>query len=356
VLLIDHLVAAAVVAVVLLFILEVLARVLRRFLSSTGLGAAFERSLIDRLLGPMRLVAVSIGEAIVVENERIIPDVERAIEHGIVIVLVIACSWMAIRGTYVLQDLVLGRYRVDGADNLRARRIQTQLHVLRRLTVVVVVVVAISVILLSFARVRAAGEGLLASAGLIGVVVGIAAQGSVTNLIAGIQIAISQPIRVDDVVVVQGHWGRVEEINLNYVVVRIWDLRRLILPVAVLVSEPFENWTRNTADILEWVHLELDYRAPIPVLREHLHEVLLASPNWDGVVWSLQVTTAGPSTIQVRALMSARDSSSGWDLQCAVREELIDFLQRNYPDSLPRIRFERGDPGGSAPVASPSSR
>ncbi|MDA8263892.1 MAG: mechanosensitive ion channel [Actinomycetota bacterium] len=343
-LLIDNLAVVAGIGVAILVSLELLALLVRHLAPKTGDSGAFERSAVDRLLGPSRLVSLSVAEAIVLDNERITPSIKRLIEHAIIILIVLAMSWLAIRMTYVLEDLVLGRFRVDAPDNLRARRIQTQLRVLRRLVAVVIVVVAVAVILLSFASVRDAGAGLLASAGLVGIVLGIAAQSSITNLIAGIQIAVSQPIRIDDVVVVQGHWGRVEEINLNYVVVKIWDLRRLILPVSVLVNEPFENWTRNAANLLEWVHLELDYRTPIPALRERFLSILHDSPNWDGSVSSLQVTSAGPSTIQVRALMSARDSSAGWDLQCAVREQLIDFLQAEYPESLPRIRIDNGDP------------
>lgn len=342
-LLIDHLAVVVGSALVILVVIEVVARSIRRIASRWGDRGALERSLVDHLLGPSRLIVLCAVEAIVVKNEHVTSNIENPLEHTIVILMVIAVSWLAIRMTDVLEDLVLGRYRVNVPDNLRARRIQTQLHVLRRFVAVVIVIVAISVILLSFTAVRGAGAGLLASAGLVGIVAGIAAQNSITNLIAGIQIAISQPIRIDDVVVIQGNWGRVEEINLNYVVVRVWDLRRLIIPVSVFVSEPFENWTRNFADILEWVHLELDYRAPIPALREHFLSILHDSPKWDGAVSSLQVTGAGISTIQVRALMSARDSSSGWDLQCSVREQLIDFLQTEYPESLPRVRLEYGD-------------
>ncbi len=342
-LLIDHLAVVAGTAIVILAVLEVVARSIRHITSRWGDRGALGRSSLDHLLGPSRLIVLCAVEAIVVKNERVTSNIENPLIHTMVILTVIAVSWFAIRMTNVLEDLVLGRYRVNLQDNLRARRIQTQLRVLRRFVALVIVIVAISVILLSFPTVRGAGAGLLASAGLLGIVAGIVAQNSITNLIAGIQIAISQPIRIDDVVVIQGHWGRVEEINLNYVVVRVWDLRRLIVPVSVLVSEPFENWTRNMAAILEWVHLELDYRAPISALRERFLSILHDSPDWDGAVSSLQVTGAGTSTIQVRALMSARDSSSGWNLQCAVREQLIEFLQTEYPESLPRIRLEHGD-------------
>jgi small-conductance mechanosensitive channel len=184
------------------------------------------------------------------------------------------------------------------------------------------------------------GAGLLASAGVAGLVAGVAARPTATNVVAGLQIALSQPIRVDDVVVVEDEWGRVEEIALTYVVIRVWDLRRLVLPISYFITNPFENWTRATADILGWVYLQVDYSAPVDDIRRHLYEVLCSSPNWDGNVWNLQVTDAGPSTIQLRALMSARDSSTSWDLQCEVREKLVAYLQERHPGALPRLRTE----------------
>jgi len=315
--------------------------VVRRTLPGTG--AVPERSLLTRLRGPFRVIMAFSGVAL---GDAAVPVTARpgaAIDHGLLIVLISATAWLLYRCTYVFEDVVLARLRVDVADNLRARRVKTQLQVFRRLVGAVVVVLAVGGILLSFGEVRVAGASLLASAGVVGVVLGLAAKPVTTNFLAGIQIAISQPIRVDDVVVVEGHWGRVEEINLTYVVVRIWDLRCLILPISYLIENPFENWTRTSANLLEYVHIDVDHTAPVEELRQYLLEVLRASPDWDGAVWSLQVTGTGPSCIQLRAVMSARDSSSGWILQCMVREKLVAYLRDRHPGALPRVRT---GPGG----------
>ena len=274
--------------------------------------------------------------------------------HAVGIVLIAAVAWLAVRATFVLYDLLLVRYDLDRPDNLHARRVRTQVQVLRRITVLAVSVLALAVALLSFPQVRAAGAGLLASAGIIGLAAGVAARPVATNVVAGLQLALSQPIRVDDVVVVEGHWGRVEEIALTYVVIRVWDLRRLVLPVSYFVTMPFENWTRSTADILCWVHLEVDYSAPVAAIRSKFGEILSRSPDWDGKVSVLQVTGLGAETMQLRALMSAPDSSRSWNLQCEVREKLVDFLQREYPSALPRLRTEFAAAAGRAGAKVPT--
>lgn len=282
--------------------------------------------------------------------------------HTVTIALIAAAGWLIVRATYVLYDLLLSRYDLNRPDNLHARQVRTQIQVLRRVTVLSGSVLVLAIALLSFPQVRAVGAGLLASAGIIGLAAGIAAKPVATNLVAGLQIAISQPIRVDDVVVVEGEWGRIEEIALTYVVVRVWDLRRLILPVAYFVTNPFENWTRATADILGWVCIEVDYNAPVADIRARFTEILSQSPDWDGKVSGLQVTNLGTETMQLRALMSSSDSSKSWNLQCEVREKLVEYLQDRCPWALPRLRTERidelaGHPDGrSASPAGPVRR
>ncbi|MHB8220742.1 MAG: mechanosensitive ion channel family protein [Acidimicrobiales bacterium] len=326
-----------------LVISEVVILVLHRTLPSSG--ATTERSILARLRGPFMAIVtfagVSVGSAIVPVGGR--PGA--AVNHGLLIVLVGATAWLLFRCTYVFEDVVLARLRVDVTDNLRARRVKTQIQVFRRLVGAAVVLLGVSIVLLSFGTVRVAGASLLASAGVVGVVIGLAAKPVTTNFLAGIQIAVSQPIRVDDVVVVEGHWGRVEEINLTYVVIRIWDLRCLVLPISYLITNPFENWTRTSAKLLEYVHIDVDHTAPVEEIRDYLLEVLRASPNWDGSVWSLQVTGTGPSCMQLRAVMSARDSSTGWILQCDVREKLVAYLRDHHPGALPGVRT---DPGAQA--------
>lgn len=298
------------------------------------------RSLVTRLRAPGRVVVPLVALDASAASAGLPGIAETVVVHVAGALLVAAVAWLVVRTTYVFDDLLLARYPLDAPDNLRARRVHTQVQVLRRVTVAVVSFLAVGVVLLGIPNVRAAGIGLLASAGLVGVVGGIAARPTASNLVAGIQIAISQPIRVDDVVVVDGHWGRVEEIALTYVVFRVWDLRRLVVPVSYFVSQPFENWTRSTADILGWVHLEVDYAAPVDEIRTAFHDILSASPDWDGKVATLQVTGLGTETMQLRALMSSPDSSRSWNLQCEVRERLVAYLQDRCPWALPRLRTE----------------
>jgi small-conductance mechanosensitive channel len=194
--------------------------------------------------------------------------------------------------------------------------------------------------LMVFESVRQFGTSILASAGIAGIIIGFAAQRSISTLLAGFQIALTQPIRIDDVVIVENEWGRVEDISLTYVTVRIWDLRRLILPISYFIERPFQNWTRTSADILGTVFLHVDYTVPLQPLRDELDRILAASPLWDGKVKVLQVTDAKPQTLELRALASAADASAAWDLRCEIREKLIAFLQTHYPASLPRVRAE----------------
>lgn len=194
--------------------------------------------------------------------------------------------------------------------------------------------------LMTFDKVRQLGTSILASAGIIGIIVGLAAQRTIATLLAGLQIAITQPIRVDDVVIVENEWGRIEEITFTYVVVRIWDLRRLILPITYFIEKPFQNWTRVTADILGTVFIYVDYTVPVQAIREELHRILKSTDLWDGKAWGLQVTNATERTVELRALMTAPDASAAWDLRCEVREKILEFVQKKYPDGLPKVRAE----------------
>jgi small-conductance mechanosensitive channel len=321
--------------------------------SAAGHGRTVVDSLIRNTHRPnqflLPLAAAEIAASIVP-----LPALLRStILHAAGIALVLAVAWLLIRLVDVLEDALLARYQMDVADNLRARQIHTQVDVLRRVTIVMVAVLAVGSVLLSFDQVRAAGAGVLASAGVVGIIAGIAVTPMASNVVAGLQIAITQPIRVDDVVVVAGDWGRIEEIHLTFVVVRVWDLRRLIVPISYFTHNPFENWTRVTADIMGWVYIEVDYTAPIEALRRHLGEVVAASPDFDGKFWNLQVTNLGRETVQLRALVTSADSSKSWNLQCEVREKMLGFLQENYPQALPRVRTEvgwaAGDGNGQAP-------
>ncbi len=260
--------------------------------------------------------------------------------HGLGLSLIATVAWLIVSLTRVVDDLVAAKYPIEVADNLAARQIHTQLHVLRRIILIVVCVVALSVMLMTFPNIRQVGATLFASAGVVGLVVGMAARPTLSNLLAGVQIALTGPIRLDDVVIVENEWGWIEEISTTFVVVRIWDLRRLVLPLSYFIEKPFENWTRRTADILGTVFVYTDYRIPVEDVRGQLHRILESSGLWDGKVWGLQVTDTSEHSMTLRALMSAPDSGKAWDLRCHVREKLIDFLQQKYPQSLPRTRAE----------------
>ncbi|MGH8981933.1 MAG: mechanosensitive ion channel family protein [Acidimicrobiales bacterium] len=332
----------------------VLFAVFRRAVNSAR--AAVERSLVAKLDCPSRFVMPLLGAELAVGALDLPSPYGTVLVHALGVLLALALAWLVIASTYVFDDVVLSRYQMDVADNLRSRRIRTQIQVLRRVTVVAVAVVTLAVILLSFPEVRAAGAGLLASAGLVGVVVGVAARPTATNVVAGLQIAMSQPIRVDDVVVVEDEWGRIEEIGLTYVVVRVWDLRRLVLPISYFVEQPFENWTRSTADIMGWVYIQVDYCASVTELRQAFRDILAGSPNWDGKVGVLQVTTLGTETMQLRALMSSADSSRSWDLQCEVREQLIAYIQEHCASALPHLRVRSLDGHGDTEPQEASHR
>lgn len=303
-------------------------------------GDVFINSLLLHGEGPSRwilpLVALMAALPAARLPENVLTPIERAAGLGIIA----ATAWFVILISQIVSDLILARYRIDLADNLAARRIRTQIEVLHRIVVVIVVVVALSIMLMTFPAIKNIGMSLLASAGLAGLVVGMAMKSTLSSLIAGIQIAFTQPIRIEDVVVVEGEWGWIEEIGTTYVVVRIWDLRRLVLPLSYFIEHPFQNWTRTSSDLLATVFLYLDYTVPVEPVRAELRRIVESTNLWKGDVCVLQVTDATDKAIQLRALVDARDSSSGWDLRCLVREKLIQFLQEKYPDSLPKVRAE----------------
>ena len=238
------------------------------------------------------------------------------------------------------QDYVYHRYDLSKSDNLKERKIRTQLQFLKKLIVTVIVIVTICVILLSFENLRKLGTGLLTGVGVGGIIIGFAAQRSIANLLAGFQIAFTQPLRIDDALIVEGEWGRVEEITLTYVVLNIWDQRRLILPINYFIEKPFQNWTRNSAELLGVVILYVDYTLPLQPLRDEFDRLLELTDLWDRRAKVVQVTDATEKTMQLRILASAANSGIAFDLRCYIRENLITFIQKNYPESLPKMRAE----------------
>ena len=251
-----------------------------------------------------------------------------------------AITWLAMRGVGAFNEYFVGRLDLAARDNLRARQVATQLRVLERVVTVLIVVVGTACALMLFERIRQFGVSILASAGIVGITLGFAAQRTIGHIFAGIQLAIPQPIRLDDVVIVEGEWGRIEEITLTYVVVRIWDLRRLILPVTYFIEKPFQNWTRVSADILGTVYIHTDYTVPVQRIRDKLAEIVKDRKEWDGKVCGVVVTDATSQTMVVRALVGSPDASLNWDLRCHVREKLIEFLREEFPGSLPRTRVQ----------------
>ena len=284
-------------------------------------------------------MAIRIGSVAALPEET-----AKNLNHFLGLLLIASISWLLIKTAYVLEDFILRRFEVTVKDNLRARKIHTQFRVLKRLVIIVVCVIALALILMTFPKVKQLGTTILASAGIIGIVIGLAAQKTIETFIAGLQIAFTQPIRVDDVVIVENEWGRIEEITLTYVVVKIWDLRRLIIPITYFIEKPFQNWTRVTADILGTVFIYVDYTVPFDSIRQELQRILEKSKLWDGKVCVLQVTNTTDRTVELRALMSAPDASTAWSLRCEVREKLVDFIQKKYPKALPRLRAEMDPP------------
>ncbi len=256
------------------------------------------------------------------------------------LLLIMAFTWLAVRLIGGVADGIIARHPVDVADNMAARRILTQARVLSRTAMVVAAVIGAAMALMTFPGARQVGASLLASAGVVGIVGGLAAKPVFSNLIAGIQIALTQPIRIDDVLIVEGEWGRVEEITGTYVVLRIWDDRRLIIPLNYFMEKPFQNWTRNSSQLLGSVFLFVDYGMPLAPLRAEVERVVKAAPEWDGRFFNLVVTDATERTMQLRILCTAASSGLAWDLRCRVREGVIDFMQREYPQFLPRVRLE----------------
>ena len=295
---------------------------------------------LDLLRGPVLALLPAVFVSVVIRFITLPEGLFDLLKHILSLWIIGALAWLVVKLLHIVHRLIMSHYEVEAKDNLRARQVQTQLQVLERIAIFIVVVVAAAAMLMTFDQVRQVGVSILASAGIIGIVVGFAAQRSLGNLIAGVQIAITQPIRLDDVVIVEGEWGRIEEITLTYVVVRIWDQRRLVVPINYFIEKSFQNWTRTTAELLGTVYIYADYTIPVEEVREELRRILEASELWDKRVWGLLVTNTTESTVELRALMSTQDSSSAWNLRCHVRERLLEFIQKKFPESLPRTRLE----------------
>lgn len=327
-----EIIGTAVIALVLVEIVHrLMLRLGRRSLAAAEIAAHAHR--------PFQVFCVLLATRIAVQLSPTF-DLRQGVLHAMGIALIGAGAWLVAAVLLAIEDVAEARYRIDVPDNRQARRIRTQVVMLRRVTIAAVVVVAVGLTLMTFPPVRTVGTSLLASAGIIGIVAALAAQSVLGNVIAGLQLAFSDAIRLDDVIVVEGEWARVEEITLSHVVLQIWDDRRLILPTSYFTTKPYQNWTRTRAEVLGTVELDVDWQTPIPQLRDELRVVLETSELWDGRVCVLQVTDAVGGYVRLRALVSAPDAPSLWDLRCLVREHLVAYVRDQQPGGLPRTRLE----------------
>lgn len=327
-------VAGSVVAAVAF--VEIVHRIIKRLGRRSTLAADMARKIHWPFLAVVTLVTVQ--QAIRVWAGEF-PG-RSGVVHTLVLFVIAAFAWLIGATLLVLEDVALAKWRTDVPDNLRRRRIKTQVVMLRRVTVAIVVVLAGGVMLMTFPDIRALGASVLASAGLLSVVAALAAQSTLGNVFAGLQLTFSDAIRVDDVVVVEQEWGRIEEITLTYVVVQIWDDRRLILPTSYFTTKPFQHWTRTSSAVLGTAEIDVDWATPVEPLRTELQRICERSDLWDGKVCVLQVTGATDGRIRLRALVSAADAAALWDLRCLVRESLVAWIWEHQKSALPRMRAE----------------
>ncbi|WP_039917633.1 mechanosensitive ion channel family protein [Cellvibrio mixtus] len=327
------------IAIVVFIALAIIARIVSRIITHVFTPFSFARDILERIRDPLHLLIPLIGLQTVSRSAPQDMTGINAINHITLLAIIGAVTWLGLRAVDAVQQLIYKHNPINISDNLHARRIQTQTKVLVHTLSFLVILFGLSAMLMTFPIARQFGTSLLASAGVAGLVLGFAAKPVLGNLIAGLQIAITQPIRLDDVVIVAGEWGRIEEITGTYVVVRIWDDRRLIVPLQWFIENPFQNWTRKTTELLGFFYLWLDYSVPIEPIREEATRLCKEVPQlWDGRVCGVQVTDTDAKSIQIRVLISTTDSSKNWDLRCYLRENLINFIMKNYPDSLPQLR------------------
>jgi len=353
--------AAAAIALVAALVVILITTLITRGAARRRVGAQL---ILSKARHPFRflviVVALWLGVAFTLPNETIGPDPawkwHGYVNHAFLIVTIVASTWLIAALVGYGLSLAVGRYSIDTPDNRVARRAQTQLLIVRRLLVVIIVVVGLASVLLTFPGVQALGTSVLASAGVVSIVAGLAAQSTLGNVFAGVQLAFSDAIRVDDVVVVNAEWGRIEEITLTYVVVHVWDDRRLVVPSTYFTSNPFENWTRTSSQLLGEVDFDLDWRVSTAAMRDELAEIVKKTPSWDGRTQVLQVTDAIGGFVHVRILVSAKDSPTLFDLRCFVREAMVEWIQHQNPQTMPRTRITIGGDELGEPKAAAKSR
>lgn len=308
-------------------------------------------SIFTRMRGLTRVAVLVLALLIAVPVAPFDAETASIIARLLLIAIICLIGWAAIVALGIGADMYLRRFRLDVDDNLLARKHNTQVRILLRTLEGVVVLITVGAALMTFDAVRQYGVSLFASAGVAGIVAGLAARPVLSNLIAGVQLAMTQPIRIEDAVIVENEWGNIEEIGSTYVVVRLWDWRRMIVPLTYFIEKPFQNWTRETSALIGSAFIYVDYRAPIDRMRQKLSEIVRQSKLWDGRVVNLAVTDFKQYTMEVRCLASARNAGNAFDLRCEIREKLVDFLQREHPEALPHWRADLAGEAGQ--VASP---
>jgi small-conductance mechanosensitive channel len=305
--------------------------------------------LIVPLLGQsLRVIVPVVGLIFSLPLIGLSPETSGVLAKGSSILIIGAVAWILFQAVSLCEKVVLAQHDITAADNLQARRVYTQVHVLSKTLYFIIGIFTAASVLMLFDEVRRFGASILASAGVVGIIIGFAAQRTIANLFAGFQLAMTQPIRLDDVVIVEGEWGRIEEITLTYVVVHIWDDRRLVVPLSHFIEKPFQNWTRASAELLGSVCVWVDYSLPVDDVRDAVQRIVAGSPLWDKRFWNVQVTESTDRAMQIRVLATASDSSKTWDLRCDIREKLIGNIQKHYPRSLPRLRTDMSRPSSGA--------
>lgn len=310
----------------------------------------FWRGLVGRARLKVRILVMIVALALAVTVSPMDPGPSAAVRQGLFFAFILTVGWMLIGVSDMWAIVYMRRFNLAEEDNLIARKHVTQTRILQRVAALLIAVVTLGLALMTIGAVRQWGMSLLASAGVVGIIAGLALQPLLTNMIAGVQIATAQPIRLDDAVIVEGEWGQVEEITSTYVVVKLWDWRRMILPLSYFITTPFQNWTRETARLIGTAFLYVDYEAPIDRLRAELERICRASPLWDGDVVNLQVTDISDRVAQIRCLASARNAPTAFDLRCEIREKMLAFMRDECPEALPRQRQLNSGFGEPSPL------
>ena len=320
----------------------ILLRIFRRIMKSSN-NLAVYRAVKANCSKPALMFFISIILLITYKLKfasTVTEEASDSIRQLLSLVIMFSVGWFLVGIVESVEDYLTGKYDVKARDNLKARKIHTQVRIIKKVAFFIITLVTVSCMIMTFEKARQFGASLLASAGIIGIVMGFAAQRSLGTIVAGLQIAITQPIRIDDVVIVEGEWGNIEDITMTYVVVRIWDKRRLVVPINYFIEKPFQNWTRVSADLIGTIFLHVDYTVPLDELRSYFFSVLEKNDKWDKKVACMQVTACGEKTVELRFLVGAEDAPIAWDLRCEVREELLKYVRNNYSESLPKVRAD----------------